>query len=98
MRFSTWNTPRFITGYQEDIEWLHLPRGLLQRVTTLVGDLGSRLDMVDDRADPPGLGLGLVGALRAQQAAAVCRPRGSRSRCARRATRRRQDRHGLRGH
>ena len=27
MRFSTWNTPRFIRCYGEDLEWLHLPRG-----------------------------------------------------------------------
>ena len=27
MRFSTWNTPRFISAYGEDLEWLHLPAG-----------------------------------------------------------------------
>ena len=32
MRFSTWNTPRFISCYGEDLEWLHLPRGLTDRV------------------------------------------------------------------
>jgi superfamily II DNA or RNA helicase len=71
MRFSTWNTPRFVTAYQEDLEWLHLPRGLLERVEILVTDLGSRLEVVDDRADPPGVGLGFVGTLRPQQASAV---------------------------
>jgi len=71
MRFSTWNTPRFISGYQEDLGWLHLPRGLRERVETLVDDLGSRLEVVDDRADPPGVGLGFVGTLRLQQATAV---------------------------
>ncbi len=64
MRFSTWNTPRFVTAYQEDLEWLHLPRGLLGRVETLVTDLGSRLEIVDDRADPRGVVLGFVGTLR----------------------------------
>jgi hypothetical protein len=71
MRFSTWNTPRFVTAYQEDLEWLHLARGLVERVETLVTDLGSRLEVVDDRADPPGVGLGFVGTLRPQQASAV---------------------------
>jgi superfamily II DNA or RNA helicase len=71
MRFSTWNTPRFVTAYQEDLEWLHLPRGLRERVETLIGDLGSRLDIIDDRADPPAVGLGFVGTLRPQQATAV---------------------------
>ena len=33
MRFSTWNTPRFISCYGEDLEWLHLPRGLTDRVS-----------------------------------------------------------------
>jgi len=30
MRFSTWDTPRFIRCYQEDLEWIHLPRGLVE--------------------------------------------------------------------
>jgi hypothetical protein len=71
MRFSTWNTPRFITAYEEDLEWLHLPRGLVERVETLAGDLGSRLGVVDDRADPPRVELDFVGTLRPQQATAV---------------------------
>jgi superfamily II DNA or RNA helicase len=71
MRFSTWNTPRFVTAYQEDLEWLHLPRRLRGRVEALVGDLGSRLEIVDDRADPPSVRLGFVGTLRPQQAGAV---------------------------
>jgi superfamily II DNA or RNA helicase len=50
---------------------LHLPRGLRERVETLLESLGSRLEVVDDRPDPPSVGLGFVGTLRAQQAAAV---------------------------
>src|SRR5439155_22242335 len=52
MRFSTWNTPRFISCYREDLEWLHLPRGLTERVSELLGGLGSWLEIGDDRADP----------------------------------------------
>jgi hypothetical protein len=71
MRFSTWNTPRFISSYQEDLEWLHLPRGLVERVESLVDEMGSSLDVVDDRADPPSVEVDFVGTLRPQQATAV---------------------------
>ena len=71
MRFSTWNTPRFISCYGEDLEWLHLPRGLTDRVTELLVGLGSQLDLADDRADPEQTDLHFIGELRAQQAAAV---------------------------
>lgn len=71
MRFSTWNTPRFATCYSEDLEWLHLPRGLTERVTGVIEGLGSSLDLADDRTQPDSITLGFTGALRAQQAAAV---------------------------
>ena len=71
MRFSTWNTPRFISCYGEDLEWLHLPRGLTEQVADLLVGLGSRLDLTDDRADPEQINLRFVGELRPQQAAAV---------------------------
>ena len=71
MRFSTWDTPRFITAYREDLEWLQLPRGLSERVAQLVEQLGSRLDVIDDRPTPEPAGFRFVGRLREQQAAAV---------------------------
>ena len=71
MRFSTWDTPRFISCYAEDLEWLHLPRGLTERVTELVASLESRLELTDDRADPPAIDLTFAGTLRPQQVAAV---------------------------
>lgn len=71
MRFSTWNTPRFIRCYREDLEWIHLPRGLTERVGELVVELGSSLDLIDDRADPVPLDLGFTGMLRGPQQAAV---------------------------
>ena len=71
MRFSTWDTPRFISCYGEDLEWLHLPRGLTERVTELAASLDSRLALADDRADPPSIDLTFAGSLRPQQAAAV---------------------------
>jgi superfamily II DNA or RNA helicase len=71
MRFSTWNTPRFITCYADDLEWLHLPRGLTEQVTDLFDELGSRLDLDDRRSDPEPIDLHLTVKLRTQQTAAV---------------------------
>ena len=48
-RFSTWATPRFIRCYEEDLEWLHLPRGLIDEATELVRQAGSRLEVGDAR-------------------------------------------------
>jgi superfamily II DNA or RNA helicase len=71
MRFSTWNTPRFISTYEEDLEWLHLPRGLTERVDDLIVGLGSRLDIADDRPEAQPVDIGFTGTLRPQQRAAV---------------------------
>lgn len=71
MRFSTWNTPRFITAYGEDLEWLHLPRGLVERVAQLLVSLGSRLELSDDRPDTAKIDVTFTGTLRPQQHGAV---------------------------
>ena len=71
MRFSTWNTPRFITCYAEDLEWLHLPRGLTERVVELLDTLGSLLDLDDRRSNPDPIDVHFTGALHPQQSAAV---------------------------
>jgi superfamily II DNA or RNA helicase len=71
MRFSTWKTPRFITCYSEDLEWLHLPRGLTEQVIELLDELGSRLDLDDRRADPEPIDIHSAASLRTQQVAAV---------------------------
>jgi superfamily II DNA or RNA helicase len=71
MRFSTWNTPRFISAYGEDLEWLHLPRGLTERVQELFDGLGSRLEVIDARPAVPPVAFTFTGSLRAQQKDAV---------------------------
>ncbi|MAT03453.1 MAG: helicase, partial [Acidimicrobiaceae bacterium] len=71
MRFSTWDTPRFISAYREDLEWLHLPRGLTGQVIDLLEGLGSTVDLGDDRPQPAAVNFEFDGALRAQQQAAV---------------------------
>jgi superfamily II DNA or RNA helicase len=71
MRFSTWDTPRFIRCYEEDLEWIHLPRGLVERVTELTTELGSRLQVRDVRPEHPKVGFSFAGELRSQQKDAV---------------------------
>ena len=71
MRFSTWDTPRFISAYREDLQWLHLPRGLTDTVRDLLQSLGSSLAVTDDRPEPPTVGFEFRGTLRPQQAVAV---------------------------
>ena len=51
-RASTWDTPRFLRSYDETLTGdLILPRGLLDRLTALVEQAGSRLELADKR-DP----------------------------------------------
>ncbi|SDY89122.1 hypothetical protein SAMN05661080_04929 [Modestobacter sp. DSM 44400] len=51
-RASTWDTPRFLRSYDETLTGdLILPRGLLDRLTALVEQAGSRLELTD-RRDP----------------------------------------------
>lgn len=52
-RLSTYGVPRFVRCYHEDLEWLHLPRGLREVVQDLVSQAGSRLEITDDRPEPP---------------------------------------------
>lgn len=71
MRFSTWDTPRYISAYREDLEWLHLPRGLTGQVEGLFNDLRSTLEIIDDRPEPPPTDFKFRGTLRPQQETAV---------------------------
>jgi hypothetical protein len=71
MRFSTWDTPRFIRCYREDLEWIHLPRGLGERVGQLVEDAGSRLELTDHRPEHDDVAFNLRTSLRPHQQAAV---------------------------
>jgi superfamily II DNA or RNA helicase len=71
MRFSTWDTPRFIRCYREDLEWLHMPRGVGERVSQLVADAGSRLELTDCRPDHDDVAFDLRTSLRPHQQAAV---------------------------
>ena len=50
MRASTYNIPRFLHSYDETLDGgLILPRGMLDTVTDLAAQAGSRLDITDER-------------------------------------------------
>lgn len=61
LRFSTWDTPRFISAYREDLEWLHLPRGLTEQVQQQLEALGSTVELIDDRPVPAGVNFEFKG-------------------------------------
>ncbi len=67
LRFSNWDTPRFIQAYREDLEWIYLPRGLIERTTEVVTAVGSKLEISDRRTTHDGCGFGFIGELRPEQ-------------------------------
>lgn len=71
MRFSTYQTPRFIRCYDEDFNHLHLPRGLFAQIEESAKNAGSRLVIVDQRPTPEKLALSFQGSLRPEQEKAV---------------------------
>ena len=52
LRLSNHATPRFIRCYAEDLEYLYLPRGLVDQVKAIVEEAGSRLLVIDERPNP----------------------------------------------
>lgn len=53
LRLSTYQTPRFIKCYQEDLSHLHLPRGVLEQLRSLLRHAGSDLVVTDHRPSSP---------------------------------------------
>jgi superfamily II DNA or RNA helicase len=73
LRFSTWNTPRFIRCYRETLDQLLLPRGLRDKAAQIVADAGSHLVVSDGWPVPDGIDTKLVATLEADQQVAVDR-------------------------
>jgi superfamily II DNA or RNA helicase len=71
LRLSTWQTPRVIRAYDEDLTHLHLPRGLRAELEELAQRAGSTLDIqcAWPRVEP--LDVAFRGVLTAQQQDAV---------------------------
>ncbi len=51
-RLSTYQLPRFLRCYSEDLEHFVVPRGMRASVEKLVAEAGSRLQLTDERPDP----------------------------------------------
>jgi superfamily II DNA or RNA helicase len=72
MRASTYNIPRFLHCYAETIDGgLVLPRGMLEAVTSLAAQAGSRLNVTDDRCPGGSQDLTCTATLTAVQRDAV---------------------------
>lgn len=71
LRLSTFQIPRFIRCYDEDIASIHLPRGLLQDILDLAKDAGSEIAITDQRSNPELLRLRFQGSLTASQENAI---------------------------
>ncbi len=70
LRFSTWNTPRFVRSYGETLDTLLVPRGLRPQLEAIVAGAGSHLVVSDLCPDPPAVDLQFAAALTADQTAA----------------------------
>jgi superfamily II DNA or RNA helicase len=72
MRASTWNIPRFLHSYDETLDGgLILPRSMLDTVTSLAAQAGSRLDITDERAEGAGQECSFMATLTGTQRDAV---------------------------
>lgn len=71
MRFSTWSTPRIIRCYEEDLDRLHFPRGLADKIGRILQEAGSTLELTDVRPEPPSLEVSFRGKLDKVQERAV---------------------------
>ena len=70
-RASTWNVPRFLFSYEEAVDGaLTLPRGLLDRVDSLVRQAGSRLEVTDESQPGQAQSFVCAATLRSDQQAA----------------------------
>jgi len=71
LRFSTWDTPRMIRCYGENLESLLLPRGLTEKAASVVAEAGSRLVIHENRPDPEPIEFTPTFQLREEQEAAL---------------------------
>jgi hypothetical protein len=72
MRASTYNIPRFLHSYDETLDGgLILPRGMLDTVTELAAQAGSRLDITDERTQGTAQAFTFAAILTPPQRAAV---------------------------
>jgi superfamily II DNA or RNA helicase len=71
LRLSTWNTPRMIRYYEEDLDRLYVPRGLVDEAVKVLEAAGSRLEVDDRRPTAPTRPFTFTGQLSSAQEDAV---------------------------
>ncbi len=71
LRFSTWNTPRFLRCYRETLGELLLPRGLADQAARMVVEAGSKLDVTDACSSPTSIDVTLRAELSDRQRSAL---------------------------
>ena len=71
LRFSTWNTPRFLRCYRETIDRLLLPRGVADQAAQIVRDAGSNLEVTDACSSPESIDVSLHADLTDRQRSAL---------------------------
>lgn len=71
LRLSTFQVPRFVRCYEEDVYHIHLPRGILEDVRQAAQEAGSEIAMIDQRPVPEKLSLKFLGSLTPSQEQAV---------------------------
>jgi len=71
LRFSTWNTPRFLRCYRETIGELLLPRGIADQAARMVGEAGSNLEVTDACSSPTSIDVTLRAELSDRQRSAL---------------------------
>ena len=71
LRLSTWNTPRMVRCYSEDLDRLYLPRGLVEEAARVVQSAGSKLEIDDHRPTAPTRPFTFTGELSPTQEEAV---------------------------
>ncbi|MGH8991543.1 MAG: TOTE conflict system archaeo-eukaryotic primase domain-containing protein, partial [Acidimicrobiia bacterium] len=71
MRFSTWDTPRFIRCYRETLDRLLIPRGLRAKAQAIVAEAGIRLVVVEEGPTPDPIEVSLRAVLTPEQTAAT---------------------------
>ena len=71
LRFSTWNTPRFLRCYGETIDALLLPRGIADHAARMVEEAGSNLEVSDACSSPTSIDISLRASLTDRQQSAL---------------------------
>lgn len=67
LRLSTFQIPRFVRCYEEDVYHIHLPRGILEDVRRVAKEAGSKISIIDQRPVPEKLSLKFLGSLTPSQ-------------------------------